>query len=202
VADQEGSVPSTNGGLTQALTSAEREQVLAAATELFSKHGPGTVSLKWVALNSHISAELVSGTWPTVNALLDSVLDRLSAQFEELANGALRQLDTVNEAAVIETYERTMARSLLDGVNPASPLRDQARNDQWVQAIQARFGLDEHEARLRLSQTFALEWGWRLFGPHIKAACRLDDEPDAELIGQVRHLEQQILRLPPRRDEG
>jgi AcrR family transcriptional regulator len=179
------------------LTESEQERVLAAATTLFSKHGPRTLSLKWVALGSDVPSELVSARWPTIELLLAAVLARLSAQFEGLTGDSLSPHVVADENELIDTYHRIIARSLLDDVNPVVPDLDLLRNGRWIKAFQEQFGIDEPAARLRLSQTFALEWGWRLFGPHIKSAAGLGEEPDDSLIAEVRALEMQIIRMPP-----
>jgi len=190
-------MPTPAENSAQVLSDDERERALAAATELLVHQGPSTVTLKWVAMNAEVSADRVAATWPTVAAVLDAVLERLSTRYEDLTGGVLAAELAADEAAVIDAYQRTIARALLDEVNPTSPERDRGRNDRWVKLFQAQFGLDDQSARLRLAQTFALEWGWRLFGPHIKMACGLGHQSDAELIDGVRDLEQLIIRLPP-----
>ena len=190
-------MPSAGEGIGEVLPDDERERVLAAATVLFARQGPGSTSLKWVAMKAEVFPDLVAERWPTVEVLLDAVLERLSTRFEDLTGGVLSPELTTDEAAVIDVYQRIIARALLDGVNPVSPARNGDRDDRWVKLFETRFGLDEDDARLRLAQTFALEWGWRLFGRHIKSACGLDDRSDVELIDAVRDLEQVIIRLPP-----
>jgi len=190
-------MPTPAENSAQVLSDDERERALVAATDLLVHQGPSAVTLKWVAMNADVSADLVAATWPTVESVLDAVLERLSARYEDLTGGVLGAELAADEAAVIDAYQRIIARALLDGVNPASPERDRGRNDRWVKLFQAQFGLDDQGARLRLAQTFALEWGWRLFGPHIKLACGLGQQSDAELIDGVRDLEQLIIRLPP-----
>ena len=57
-------------GLGGGLRPDEREQVLAAATDLFAREGPPRSTLRWVALVSDVPVELVSSEWPTVEAIL------------------------------------------------------------------------------------------------------------------------------------
>ncbi|MGZ4703396.1 MAG: hypothetical protein ACXWCM_00875 [Acidimicrobiales bacterium] len=182
--------------LRHGLTEAQIDHVLAVATELFAKHGPATLSLKWVALEADVSSEQVTEEWPTVDVLLAAVLDRLSVRFEE-AGGDIMSADASVGSEVIDAYHRIMARALLDRADILSPVRDVAQIERWIKVIQDQFGLDERSARLRLSQAFALEWGWRLFGPHLRTACGLDDEPPGAFLVEIRKLEGQILAMPP-----
>jgi len=165
------------------------------ATDLFTKHGPATLSLKWVALESDIPSRRVAAEWRTIELLLSDVLDRLSATFEAQAGDILDP--SVAGGDVIEAYHHIIARALLDGADVSSLARDYSQVERWVKVFQDRFDLDERTARIRLSQTFALEWGWRLFGPHLRVACGLTDETDGRFIVEIRKLEAQILALPP-----
>ncbi len=182
--------------LRHGLSEAEIDHVLAVATDLFTKHGPATLSLKWVALEADVSSDRVTAEWSTIDTLLSDVLDRLSIRFEE-AGGDILSVDASVGSDVIDAYHRIMARALLDRAEVTSPVRDVAQIERWVKVLQDHFGLDEHDARLRLSQTFALEWGWRLFGPHLKTACGLDDEPADDFLVEIRKLSAQILAMPP-----
>jgi len=179
-----------------ALTEDERERVLVASTKLLTNHGPATVTIKWVALASGVPAERVALEWPTVDALLGTVLDRLSGQVEELVGAQLSPDEVRFESYVIDTYEHIIARALLDDVNPATLLSDFSQVERWVVIYQERFGLDERTARYRLCQSFALEWGWRLFGPHLKVISGLPDEPSERFLAELRRLEVQMISLP------
>jgi hypothetical protein len=77
----------------------EQGRALAAATKLLAKHGPSTVSLKWVAMSAEVPPDRVTQACPTVEVLLDAVLDRLSVQFEELTGGVLGLGLSADEAA-------------------------------------------------------------------------------------------------------
>jgi len=187
----------SDGGSEQPLdlSEAERDRVLVVATDLFTKHGPATLSLKWVALESDIPSRRVAAEWRTIELLLSDVLDRLSATFEAQAGDILDP--SVAGGDVIEAYHHIIARALLDGADVSSLARDYSQVERWVKVFQDRFDLDERTARIRLSQTFALEWGWRLFGPHLRVACGLTDETDGRFIVEIRKLEAQILALLP-----
>ena len=184
-----------DGGSPHDIVEAERDRILSVATDLFTKHGPATLSMKWVALEADVPSEQLTAEWPTMQAMLADVLDRLSSTFEAQAGDILSP--DVDADDVIETFQHIIARALLDDADVSSLARDYSQVERWVKVFQDRFGLDERTARIRLSQTFALEWGWRLFGPHLRVSCGLEDEPDGLFIAEIRRLEAQILNLPP-----
>jgi hypothetical protein len=90
-----------------------------------------------------------------------------------------------------------VARALLDGVNPAR-LHDSASDmKDLIEMYQTSFRLDERTARYRVCQACALEWGWRLFGPHLLIACGLDDEPEGVPFRELQNLHEYLVGLPP-----
>ena len=173
-----------------------REQVLATATQLLADHGPMKVTFKWVAKASDIPVEQVSIEWPTMATLVADVLDRLAGQIGGLGGDLGTPGDLLGEGEPIDLYQRIVARSLLDGLNPASLLGDFPLANQWVPVLQEGLGLDEHTVRQRLCEVVALAWGWRLFGPHLKIACGLPDEPDETFTAEIQRLALQIVTLP------
>ena len=58
-------------------------------------------------------------------------------------------------------------------------------------------GVDERTARYRVCQFYVLEWGWRLFGPHLLVACGLADEPEGRPLDELRVVERSLANLPP-----
>jgi TetR/AcrR family transcriptional regulator, repressor for neighboring sulfatase len=183
-------------GPSRGLDPAERERVLAASTGLFADHGPPSVTLKWVALISETPVELLSAEWPTVEHLLADVLERLSSQMDALERNPGDANTLLGEGEAIDIYQRIVARSLLDGINPAALLTDFPHGETWAAFLQDHVGLDEQTSRQRLCQIVALAWGWRLFGPHIKIACGLPDEPDETFIAGLHGLVGQIVTMP------
>jgi AcrR family transcriptional regulator len=179
----------------QELAGPRRDEVLEVATVLFTRHGPATLSLKWVALDAGVPAADVAATWGSVEALLADVLARLSARYEAVGGG-IHDPDLTPGGEVIDRYHRIMARALLDRFDVPSVPRDSSLVERWVTVFQDRYGLDERTARVRLSETFALEWGWRLFGPHLQVACGLADEPEERFIAELRKVEAAILAWP------
>jgi TetR/AcrR family transcriptional regulator, repressor for neighboring sulfatase len=174
----------------------ERSRVLDVATALFAKHGPAPMTLKWVALDAEVPVDRLSAEWPSVEVLLAQVLDRLSSQFQGLGGRNLDRDVREREDGLIDTFQRIIARSLLDGFNTGRLLSGFAHVERLAADLQERVGLDERTARYRLAQGFALEWGWHLFGPHLRTACGLTDEPDELMLIELRRLERRIVRVP------
>ncbi|HEY5154157.1 MAG TPA: hypothetical protein VIJ47_05445 [Acidimicrobiales bacterium] len=183
------------GGLDEA----ERQRVIDAATTLFGSYGPAAVTLKWIALSSGIAVERLSVEFASVAALLAASLDQVAEAVGVIGLGRLR-LEAEEEAErgrLIELYERMVARALLDGVNPARLQGDFHHMDALIEMYRVTFDLDERTARYRVSQACALEWGWRLFGPHLMIACGLDDEPADLPLRELQDLHEHLAKLPP-----
>jgi hypothetical protein len=189
--------PQTCTGAPPGLTPDDRERVLEASTALFAANGPKAVTLKWVALASQTSVEQIADEWLTVEALLADVLAHLSARMDGLGPDAHARGALLGEGEAIDVYQRIVAHSLLDGLNPASLLDDFPHGDTWAALLQDQLGLDERTVRYRLAHVVALTWGWRLFGPHLRLACGLQDESDDALLSELHRLVGQIVNLPP-----
>ena len=182
------------GGLDQS----ERAQVIEAATSIFASYGPASVTLKWIALASGIPVERLSTEWPTVDTLLGTVLIDVAAGVDALAlargqGGPERQEEWWQG---VEVYERIVARSLLDGTNTARLQQTFPHMEHLVELYRSALGLDERSARYRVALGCALEWGWRLFGPHLRIACGLDDEPPELAAAELHALQERMARLP------
>jgi TetR/AcrR family transcriptional regulator, repressor for neighboring sulfatase len=178
------------------LDPAERSRVLDVATALFAKHGPAPMTLKWVALDAEVPVDRLSAEWPSVEVLLAGVLDRISSQFQGLDGRDLDRDGRARDDELIDTFQRIIARSLLDGFNTGKLLTSFVHVERFAADLQERVGIDERTARYRLAQGFALEWGWHLFGPHLRIACGLTDEPDELMLVELRRLERRIARVP------
>ncbi len=184
------------------LDDATVERVLAAATRVLALEGPARTTLKWVAREAGVSTEVVAARWPTVSDLLGSVLDELAARIE--GEAPTLPVDQPAQPATIDPhligligqFTDIVARSLLDGFNPAELQSQFPMLDRLVK-FGMDLGVDERTARYRVCQFYVLEWGWRLFGPHLLVACGLADEPDGRPTAELRVVERSLANLPP-----
>jgi len=183
------------------LDHAKAERILAAATRVFAVEGPARTTLKWVAREAGVATEDVATRWPTVNDLLGAVLDSLSARIEGEAPdpGLPDRAPTTLDPHLIDLvgqFTEIVARSLLDGFNPAELQSQFPMLDRLVK-FGMDLGVDERTARYRVCQFYVLEWGWRLFGPHLLVACGLSDEPEGRPVQELRVVERSLANLPP-----
>jgi AcrR family transcriptional regulator len=181
------------------LDDATIERVLAAATRVLAIEGPARTTLKWVAREAGVSTEVVAARWPTVSDLLGSVLDELAARIEgEAPTFPADRPATIDPHLIdlIGQFTDIVARSLLDGFNPAELQSQFPMLDRLVK-FGMDLGVDERTARYRVCQFYVLEWGWRLFGPHLLVACGLSDEPDGRPLDELRVVERSLANLPP-----
>jgi AcrR family transcriptional regulator len=105
-------------------------------------------------------------------AIVASVLDYL-AQDLVTARDAGASREEVDARA--ERSWKVIARALLDGFDVGQLQQRFPNVEQLVAAARDQHD-DEHAARVATADALALELGWRLFGPFLKAATGLDDE--------------------------
>jgi len=177
------------------------ERVLAAATRVLALEGPARTTIKWVAHEAGVPTGVVAARWPTVADLLGAVLDELSARIEGAAPdpnlpGTARGTLDPDLVDLVGQFTEIVARSLLDGFNPAELQSQFPMLDRLVK-FGMDLGVDERTARYRVCQFYVLEWGWRLFGPHLLVACGLTDEPEGRPVEELRVVERSLANLPP-----
>ncbi|SKT64245.1 putative transcriptional regulator [Mycobacteroides abscessus subsp. abscessus] len=84
-----------------------------------------------------------------------------------------------------------MVRSTLDGF-PIEELQERKPGMAWL-LEQVRPGhADERDARLAAAHAIALQLGWRLMGPSLRAGFGLDDMSDADMRAEIA---QQIAKI-------
>ena len=167
-------------------------RILEAAGGIFSLQGPDAVTIKWIGLEAEVSPETVLERWPDVASVLGAVLDDIADQFGRLALLPATDDNALTRVALVDRYQRIVARALLDGVNPATLQQSFPVIEHLVQRGVTERGVDERTARYRVSQIYALEWGWRLFGSHLLTVCGLDEEPNETHSAQLLALEESI----------
>jgi hypothetical protein len=179
--------------------SARRARVLAGATAVLSAEGPTRATLKWIAREAGVEVSEVEAVGATVPALLGAVLDDLADRIEAGVPPDFGPIDERRDPTLdrhIDLYARVLTRALLDGVNPARVQSRFPLVDRMVDQATAE-GTDERTARYRVCQSYVLEWGWRLFGPHLSVACHLDQEPPGRPLEELRRVQGWLRTLPP-----
>ena len=155
--------------------------MLQAAAELFAERGPAATSIRDIAARSKVNHGLVFRHFGTKEKLVGAVLDHLStATTTARQHGAS---DAEVEQAM-ERHLRVIARTLLDGY-PVGQLQTHFPGmSQLLEAARPHFP-DDRSARLAVANAAALQFGWRLFEPFLRASTGLDDLSDDELRQSV-----------------
>ncbi len=151
---------------------AVEEALLDAATALFAEYGPRATSVRQIAAAAGVNHGLVHHYFGSKGALLEAVLERLAAQHAEHPTSQLAEAH-LDLADKVERHWRIVARSLLDGVEPASLQRSYPLIDLFVRELVAR-GMSDREAREVAARTVAMEVGWRMLRGFITEALQLD----------------------------
>ncbi|ULN35688.1 TetR/AcrR family transcriptional regulator [Mycolicibacterium smegmatis] len=148
-----------------------RPVVLTHAADLFAERGPAATSLRDVAERSGVNAGLIFRHIGNKEALVAAVLDFLA---DELVTA--RGTDAPEEVieAHVERSWKVIARALLDGYDVGALQHRFPVVEELVEAARQRHQ-DDHAARAATADAIALQLGWRLFGPFLRAATGLDD---------------------------
>jgi AcrR family transcriptional regulator len=151
--------------------------VLEAASDLFAERGPAATSIRDIAARSKVNHGLVFRHFGTKDQLVGAVLDHLSQATTDL------RLTGAPEAELLGAADRDMrviARTLLDGY-PVGKLQTQFPGmSLLLDAVRPRH-TDDRSARLAVANAAALQFGWRLFEPFLRASTGLDELTDDEL---------------------
>ena len=152
---------------------------LAAAAELFAERGPAATSIRDIAARAKVNHGLVYRHYGAKDRMVGAVLEHLGASLtERVAAGAPgTEIDQM-----LDQQTRVMVRALLDGY-PVGQLQTRFPGVAMLldEAI-PRFD-DEREARLAVANAVALQLGWRLFGPFLRAAAGIEgNEQDVRQV--------------------
>jgi AcrR family transcriptional regulator len=150
------------------------EAVLAAAAELFAERGPAATSIRDIAARSGVNHGLVYRHFGTKEQLVAAVLDRLSDDAIEVSPTAPAT------TTAIEQHWRVIARAILDGY-PVGQLQHHFPYVSGLVERARRHHPDELNARIAAANAIALQLGWRLFEPFVRAAAGLNELPAARL---------------------
>ncbi|HEX3565111.1 MAG TPA: TetR family transcriptional regulator [Acidimicrobiales bacterium] len=156
--------------------------LIEAATQLFDRRNPGSVSVREIAKLAGVNHGLVHHYFGSKQALIEAVLDDLASK----ARSSLAAGTALDQDSPTLTYTRILGRVILEGsgsipLPPSHPILVQL-------AALARDvgGLDERSARIRASQGAALAMGWLLFEPFLIQSGGLQDEDPVFLRDQLR----------------
>jgi TetR/AcrR family transcriptional regulator, repressor for neighboring sulfatase len=155
--------------------------VLSAASELFAEKGPAATSIREVAARAGVNHGLLHRHFGSKRQLLAATLQHLADSGAKLreSGAPAEQL-----AAAQELHARVMVRSTLDGF----PIEELQKRFPAMERFleQVRSGhTDERRARLVAAHAMALQFGWGLMAPTLRAAFGLDDLSDAEIRAAV-----------------
>ncbi|OBG66129.1 MULTISPECIES: TetR/AcrR family transcriptional regulator [unclassified Mycobacterium] len=151
--------------------------ILAAATDLFAQRGPAATSIRDIAARANVNHGLLFRHFGTKEQLIGAVLDHLSADVGALLSdeAPAGELDRA-----LDRQMRVMARALLDGY-PAGQLQTRFPAIAALLDSVLPHHDDEAEARRAVANALALQFGWRLFAPILRAATGIDELTDAEI---------------------
>lgn len=158
-----------------------REQVvaavLAAAADLFAERGPAATSIRDIAARSGVNHGLVFRHLGTKEQLVGAVLDHLGADVSMmLETGAPAE----KAEAAMNRHWRVLARALLDGF-PVGQLQTRFPTmARLLDQVRPQHS-DELSARMAVANAAALQLGWRLFEPFLRAATEIEDLPEPQL---------------------
>jgi AcrR family transcriptional regulator len=175
------------------------DAVLDAATRLFAKSGPASVSVRDIARVARINHALVHRHFGSKRAVLDAVVERtvqrlaaIAARITDAHSGAQRLFEAGLEN---DFYTRILARAMLD--NPALPQVLQHGFPIIRRMIELLEGKrekgDTSELRLRVGAASALTMGWLLFEPFLLRATELENRERADVRNSLVRLIETIL---------
>jgi TetR/AcrR family transcriptional regulator, repressor for neighboring sulfatase len=154
-----------------------RPIVLGHAADLFAERGPAATSLRDIADRSGVNAGLIFRHIGNKEAVVAAVLDYLADDLVS-ARDAGESPEVVEARA--ERSWKVIARALLDGFE-VGRLQHRFPNVEQLLAAARRDHGDEYAARVATADALALQLGWRLFGPFLKAATGLRAEEPRQI---------------------
>lgn len=171
--------------------------VLAAAAELYTEKGPAATSIREVAARSGVNHGLVFRHFGSKEQLVTATLNQLGSRVAEL-------IDTEAPAdaldAALHQHSTVMARALLEGF-PIEALQTSFPGvTLFLDAIRPQFA-DDRSARMAAANAVALQLGWRLFGPFLRASAGLDDISDATLRDAVNAEVRRVITPRPTQED-
>ncbi|MFJ9367629.1 helix-turn-helix domain-containing protein [Nocardia sp. NPDC101769] len=163
--------------------------VLTSAADLFAERGPAATSIRDIADRAGVNHGLVFRHFGAKDKLVAAVLAYLGTESAALdADHPLTAADPRWQRHWV-----VLVRCILDGFDVAS-LQDQFPVMSLLLGQARRHHDDERRAAMAVANVAALELGWKLFGPFLRAATGLSDVPEAELQPRIDSEAARILR--------
>ncbi|MDQ1360889.1 MAG: TetR/AcrR family transcriptional regulator, repressor for neighboring sulfatase [Acidimicrobiaceae bacterium] len=153
-----------------------------AATQLFDRRNPGSVSVREIARLAGVNHGLVHHYFGSKQALVQAVLDHLTTR----ARDSLAAGTAMDQDSPVQTYTRILGRVMLEEPNLTPLPGDHPILVQLASLARDVGGLDERSARIRASQGAALAMGWLIFEPLLIQSGGLEGEDPAFLRDQLR----------------
>ncbi|MBY0442216.1 MAG: TetR/AcrR family transcriptional regulator [Mycobacteriaceae bacterium] len=144
--------------------------ILASAADLFAERGPAATSIRDIAARAKVNHGLVFRHFGAKQQLVGAVLNYLSAITTELvqSGASLEQL-----RPAVDRHTKVMARTLLDGY-PAGQLQTSFPGaERMIELSRPRHDSDS-SVRFAVANVLALQFGWRLFEPLLRAATGVE----------------------------
>lgn len=160
------------------------ERLVAAARPLFADRGPASVSLREVAAAAGVNYGLIYQYVGTKEDLLQLVFKRSSEDYAEHFAGAQDTDDAISFLMRPKSseYVRMLARSILDGRDPAALLGRSPAMAELSRRLAERGSSSEGvDPRVQVAALTSAALGWGLFGSFVKSITGLDDQADDEL---------------------
>lgn len=154
--------------------------VLTHAADLFAEQGPEATSIRTIAERAGVNHGLVFRHFGAKTNLVAAVLDYLSTQNAELDDDQLFSLDEPG----IRRHWMVLARCILDGYPVGQMQAGFPIIARMMEAARGRHD-NEQDAALAVGNAVALEFGWQMFEPFLRAATGLADLPAEQLRTQV-----------------
>jgi TetR/AcrR family transcriptional regulator, repressor for neighboring sulfatase len=151
--------------------------VLAAASELFAERGPAATSIREVAARAGVNHGLLHRHFGSKRQLLAATLQHLADSAATLreSGGRPEQLEAAHDLQI-----RVMVRSKLDGFAIEELQERYPGMERFLEQVRSAHS-DEDQARLLAAHAMALQFGWGLMAPTLRAAFGLNNLSDAQI---------------------
>lgn len=151
--------------------------VLTAAAEIYAEKGPAATSIREVAARSGVNHGLVFRHFGSKEQLVSATMNHLGQRVAQLIEEHASETE-LDDA--LHRHSTVMARALLEGF-PIDQLQTSFPGvSLFLDAIRPQFPT-ERSAQMAAANAVALQLGWRLFEPFLRAAAGLEKMPDKQL---------------------